>query len=383
MDLSRVALRQKLKPRREPYWQRLALGRFIGFRPSGAGGAGGFISKYYQAGEPRTLHALGDFGHLPANERYSEAKKAAELWFEHLQAGGSTQAVTVGEACRRYASTRPDAEQRFKRLVYDEPIARISLQKLRKAQVIAWRKALAEKPARVSRGKTGEQVTRPRSGMDLNRNMVPLRAALNLAKDDGLVVSDTAWSAALRPIVGVDRRRNLYLDRKQRQALLKHLDAEAVPFVTAMCLLPLRPGALAALTVGDFDARRSELTITRDKGGHARKLLLPAQAAGLLKEQARGKLPAAPLFTRDNGKPWNRDAWKRPIKDAARAAQLPSGTTAYTLRHSTITDLVSSGLNLLTIGQICGTSVAMVERHYGHLQGHLAADALAGLALPV
>jgi integrase len=123
------------------------------------------------------------------------------------------------------------------------------------------------------------------------------------------------------------------------------------------------------------------LTIERDKAGNGRRILLPAQTASILKEQARSKLPAAPLFARADGSMWNRDAWKVPVKDAVRAANLPGEATAYTLRHSTITDLVAGGLDLLTIAQVSGTSVAMIERHYGHLQRERAAAALAELAL--
>ena len=39
----------------------------------------------------------------------------------------------------------------------------------------------------------------------------------------------------------------------------------------------------------------------------------------------------------------------------------------------------SSGLDLLTTAQLSGTSVAMIEKHYGHLQSQRAADALAAL----
>ena len=46
-----------------------------------------------------------------------------------------------------------------------------------------------------------------------------------------------------------------------------------------------------------------------------------------------------------------------------------------------ITDLVVNGLDLLTVAQISGTSVAMIEKHYGHLQADRAAAALAMLAL--
>jgi len=382
MDLSKVVVRQKLKPRREPYWARFSPGRFIGFRPSKAGGAGTFICKFHEPDSARVIHTLGGFGQLPPNERYAEAKKAAETWFDHVQSGGSSKPVTVGEVCKRYAATRPEAAARFKLHVYDEPLAKAAIHRLKKADLTKWREWLAAKPARVTRRKNGKQITRPRSAGDINRNVTALRAALNMAKDEGLTVTDTAWSTVLRPIPNADRRRNLYLDRKQRQALLKYLPDDAMPFVRSLCMLPLRPGAIAQLIAGDFDSRRSELTISKDKAGQARKLLLPTQIAALLKEQSRGKLPAAPLFTRANGAAWNKATWRLPIRDAAQAAGLPAATTAYTLRHSTITDLVTGGLDLLTTAQVAGTSVQMVQAHYGHLQQHLAADALAGLALP-
>jgi integrase len=135
------------------------------------------------------------------------------------------------------------------------------------------------------------------------------------------------------------------------------------------------------LNVGDFDKRTRELTIGTDKAGQRRRILLPTEAAALFAAEAKDKLPAAPLFARANGKRWDKETWKGPIADAAKAAQLPEGTTAYTLRHSTITDLVTAGLPLLTVAQISGTSAEMIERHYGHLNSHMAADALAGLAL--
>jgi len=66
---------------------------------------------------------------------------------------------------------------------------------------------------------------------------------------------------------------------------------------------------------------------------------------------------------------------------AAKRAGLPDTVTAYAMRHSAITDLVTGGLDLLTVAQLSGTSVAMIERHYGHLRADHAAAALATLAL--
>ncbi len=84
---------------------------------------------------------------------------------------------------------------------------------------------------------------------------------------------------------------------------------------------------------------------------------------------------------RGNGKAWDKNSWKLPIAAAVAAAGLPGDATAYTLRHSTITDLVSAGLPLLTIAQISGTSAEMIERHYGHLASDAAVKALGELAL--
>jgi hypothetical protein len=46
-----------------------------------------------------------------------------------------------------------------------------------------------------------------------------------------------------------------------------------------------------------------------------------------------------------------------------------------------ITDLVTAGLDLFTVAKLAGTSVAMIEKHYGQLQHDVARRALAGLAL--
>ena len=69
------------------------------------------------------------------------------------------------------------------------------------------------------------------------------------------------------------------------------------------------------------------------------------------------------------------------MKVAAEGAKLTNSVTAYTLRHSVITDLVTGGLDLLTVAQLSGTSVIMIERHYGHHRADHAAAALATLAL--
>lgn len=206
-------------------------------------------------------------------------------------------------------------------------------------------------------------------------------AALNYAHDAGHATTDMAWRVALRPTKNADGRRDIYLDSAQRKALASNARADLALLLRGLSLVPLRTGALAALTAGSFDKRLGVLTVGQDKAGKDRRIKLPEATAAFFAEQAKDKLPTAPLFSRAGGKAWRKDNWKRPIKDAAASAELTPSTTAYTLRHSVITDLVTGGLDLLTVAQLSGTSVVMIERHYGHLRADHAAAALAALAL--
>lgn len=384
LDLSKVGERERLKVQREPHWQRLRAGCFLGFRPSKRGGKGTWIARAYEedAGKYH-VKSLGDFGTLAGNEMFVAAKKDAEKLAELVESGGEVRAKieTVADACREYAETRPEAGHRFRRYVYDDPIAKVKLSKLRRHHVKDWRERLEAQPALVSRRKEGEAIHRKRAPSTLNRDMAILRAALAKVLSPGAPNSQAAWQEALKAVPNANGRRTLYLDRDQRRKLVQTTAAEAVPFVRALCLLPLRPGALAALTAGDFDKRTAELTIGKDKTGKPRRIQLPTDATKLLSAQAANKLPGAPLFMRANGKAWDKNSWKLPIAAAVAAAGLPRAATAYTLRHSTITDLVSAGLPLLTIAQISGTSAEMIERHYGHLASDAAVKALGELAL--
>lgn len=383
-DLSRVKDREALKQQREPHWQRLRPGCFIGYRRSARAGAGTWIARAYdEALRGYRLRAIGSFGDRPANERFAIAKAEAERFASEVERGSVAEEKieTVEDACRRFAGESREVAARFRRYIYSDPIAKVKLAKLRRAQVKAWRDRLEATPALVSRRKVGEQITRARSPATLNRDMAVFRTALGKVLPVGAPNTEAAWQEPLKPVKNAVKRRTLYLNRDQRKALLAAVASEAEPFLRALCLLPLRPGAVAALTAGAFDKRTAELTIGKDKAGDGRRIVVPTAAAQLFAVAVKGKLPGAPLFMRANGKAWDKESWNAPIGDAAKAADLPAGVTAYTLRHSTITDLITAGLPLLTVAQISGTSADMIERHYGHLGRHAATEALAGLAL--
>jgi len=381
--------RSRLKPRTPPYWQKLTTGCHIGFRKS-SGTEGTWLAQAYDPStQKQSRQSYGKLDELPAHQRFDAAKKKAESWFEHLGRGGSTKVITVRIACEKYVQrlhdsgaikNAADIEARFRRWIYEDKIANQVLTKLTRKTIEDWRNRLAKTPV-LTNPHTDASLTRERSPASLNRDMAALRAALNSAHDHGDVTHDMAWRVALRAVENAGIRRDTYLDRTQRSALIAKADANLSAFLQCMSLVPLRPGALASLTVDKVNNQLGVLTVGKDKKGRDRKIKLPPSTAAVFAGLTKNKLPAAPLITKADGQAWNKDAWKNPIKKTAAAAGLPEEVTAYTLRHSVITDLVTNGLDLLTVAQLSGTSVAMIEKYYGHHRADHAAKALAGLAL--
>jgi integrase len=375
--IDRVDVRAKLPMRRDPYWLRLTQGRYVGFRRMTKGSDGTWLARAYE-GPGYAYETLGDFATLPESERYDEAKKAAEAWFQHLDKGGSTEQHTVKAVCEAYVATlRSERSERaalnaegfFRRLVYGNPVAKVRLSKLTKTHMKEWRqRVLSENPNRSS----------------FNRNVTPLRAALNQAHEDGKVASDQAWLKALKPFTkkqgGAGVRRTLYLDRDDRRRLIECASEEAQPLFRGMALLPMRPGELAALRVEHLKPGPRSLEIPTGKE-EERVIPLSSEALEHFNACAKGKLPAAWLISRANGAQWKKEAWRDEIKAAAKKAKLPKATVAYTMRHSVITDLVIGGLDLFTVAKLAGTSILMIEKHYGHLQREHARIALERLAL--
>ena len=386
-----VDARGRLKPRTEPYWTRINAGCQLGFRKMTATSVGTWVAKFRDADENRRAkHSLGEFEDLPPARRYDAAKAAAEEWFKHLGKGGKAEAITVKEACANYVANMKaagklpaahDTEKRFARWVDPHKIGGLQLPKLKPSDFDAWRKWLAAQPA-IPQDKASKAPPRPRAASTLNRDMTSLRAALNLALEDGHATADAAWKVKLRPVKDADGRRDVYLDIEQRRSLIAKAAPDLADLLRALSLVPLRPGAMAALVAGNFDKRLSTLTIGKDKQGQDRKITLPKATADFFADRAKNKLPTAPLLARADGAAWNKDSWKYPVKDAVIAAELPGNVTAYTLRHSTITDLIAlHKLDTLTVAQLSGTSLAMIEKHYGHLLRDHAAKALASLTL--
>lgn len=381
-DIKTVAARSKLQPRREPHWHRLSEGCYLGYRVMTVGKTGTWVARYRDRTTSKQItKAFGDYSEYPDSKRYDLASSAAVEWFTHLGRGGSATTYTVADAAKEFVKhvrsehgedSAKDTGSRLERLVLsDTKLSKVNLEDLVPGHMNTWRKGLLS--PNKSTGKLKSKST-------VNRDMSTLRAALNYAHRLGWVTSDHAWKVPLIPLKGATQRRGIYLSLEDRKKLVEHCATDLAPLVRCLTLLPLRPGVPASMRAGDFDARQGLLKISKDKAGKGRHLPLPPSVVEFFRTMARDKLPTAYLFTRADGSQWNKDAWKKPVKDAVNSAGLPEQSVLYSLRHSTITDLIVGGLDPLTVATLSGTSVAMIQKHYGHLIDSRAREGLGILA---
>jgi len=390
IDLNTVTARNKLKARRDPYWHKLGRSRHLGFRKMDARSDGTWCARFVDGNRKRHFQTFGTLDELPAHERFDQARQLAEEWFVHLDLGGSSAPKTVKDACEAYInrikldrnksdSAWKDIERRFKTYVLNnQKLANTELSKLTKSMIKEWRLQHANTAIKMTNDKPIF-----RSDATLNRDMTPFRAALNLALESDWVTNDSAWRIPLRPVSkqenpDVEASREIYLSRAERLRLIENADQDLALFIKIMCMVPLRPSAIASLEVGHFNVKHSKLKVTVDKTG-ARTIVLPKSTAKFINEHCKSKLPKALIFPRADGAKWTKDKWKKPFKKAARAAGLPHEAVLYCIRHSVISDMVTNGTPLLTIAQIAGTSVRMIEKHYGKLLDQASISALEAL----
>lgn len=205
--------------------------------------------------------------------------------------------------------------------------------------------------------------------------MTALRAALNLAVTNRRVPSDRVieWSS-VRQHKNADTRRILFLDVEQRRRLIENASGATADLIAGIALTGARPGDLRTARRSQYEPRTESITFTSKTG--PRTVPLPKAAAALFNKVAKDKLPNAWLFTRENGKPWGHSDWDELVREAARKAALPEGVCLYTLRHSFITQSLMDGMATLDVARITGTSLAMIEKHYGHLVMNAARERL-------
>lgn len=352
--------RKALEPRPAPYFQRLEAGGYIGYRKP-ASGDGSWVVRWRDENGKQTNHTLGAF------ETFDAACKAAREWLDRAK-GGVTEEVTVADACRRYVTDRrsekgentaKDAEGRFKRLIYSHKFGKLTMSALKTAHLTDWR----NKQIEIDDEDEEDPDALRRAKDSANRNLATLKAALNLAYRMGLVTSTAQWDR-VESFAKVGKRRERFLTLTERKAFYTAATPQLKRLIRALLLTGARPGEIAAANVGDLD--RAGLLTLDGKTGRRTVPISPDALAHLT--ECAGKRPDdSPLIVRDDGERWTRYYWRDEVQVARTTAGLPDDVVLYSLRHCAISEMLVGGIDPMTVARIAGTSVNMIQRHYGHL----------------
>ncbi len=361
LSIDTKAKRERLSERREPYWDKLILGGFIGYRVGATGGS--WIARYRDEEGKQRYRSLDLPAHLAVNE-FDCAVGEAKNWFDSQQQGFRARPGTVQEAADNYTEyleqkkgkdSADDARSRIKRHVLpvfaDTLLDRLKFQQIRK-----WTHSF------VVDG-TDEEIRKSKA--TANRNLATFKAMLNLAYKEGLVLSDRAWRNVDK-FKNADGARKDFLTPDQVKNLLDSTNGCFHDLLKAGVLTGARYGELCKLRVRDLDKDNRLLNIPGGKTG-ARTFPLTDSTMAFFKEMSKNKLPDAPLLTRDGINPWSHGNQSILMREAVSKAELPESVVFYTLRHSFIADLIDQNMNVFDIAKITGTSIEMIEKHYGKL----------------
>ena len=133
-----------------------------------------------------------------------------------------------------------------------------------------------------------------------------------------------------------------------------------------------RTGELAACTVSDFVRSARQVVLGRHKRARtlkdavARRITLNAKAFTILEKWCRGKRGNDPIFTDAKGRAWQRDRLDHRFAKVRERAGVRDAITIYSFRHLWISETLMAGVDVATAAKMAGTSIAMIERVYGH-----------------
>jgi site-specific recombinase XerD len=385
-DLETRTARLKLAVRKKPYTVSIARGIRLAYRRNQGGGVWSVLKADGAAGSWLQRFALAD-DHEDANGStfltFWEATEVARKLARGDDAIGELEGgrpPTVAEAVAAYErdlKARGGAKKNASVLSFHLPPALMSkpVSLLTAREVRALRDSLLDKALKRS---------------SVNRFMTAFKACLTLAaEDDERITNRRAWKiSALRDTANP---RNVILTERQRRDVVKAGYATSGDrfgaFNETLAATGVRPVQARRLTVADLEADHPDgprLMMPSSKKGRGRKRVerapvpIPAGLAKRLKALGVGRADHEPLLVDDKGAAWTENAHQRPFAVAAAAAGLPEDATAYSLRHSFITQCLLKGIPVRLVAASVDSSTAMIEQTYSRFITYPGTDLMRG-----
>jgi integrase len=202
-----------------------------------------------------------------------------------------------------------------------------------------------------------------------------LRQVLSRAVDRGLIDFNPA-KRGIRNSPRLPREKRPFDSWAQVEALASRLGPIYGPMVTFGVATGLRPSELFALEQHDVDRELGVVYVRRAYANGQLKptktrlsnRAVPLQAKAL---EALDRLPPSAnpiLFPNARGGRIDfRSFGRRHWKPAQEAAGIEPHRDLYDMRHTYATFALRAGVPVVAVSRFIGSSIAMIDRHYGHL----------------
>jgi len=389
--------RRRLKIRGKPYYRAIERGLHLGYRRLGGGQAGTWVARHYVGEQSYEVQKIG------IADDVSDADGAAILDFWQAQdaarkamverarrAHGKHGPVTVADAMDEYLAyldghKKSGDDARYRDRAHIRPtLGDIEVGKLTADRLRKWMADMAKTPARL---RTREGLKQQYASLDsaeakrarkvtVNRTLIVLKAALNLAWREGKVASNAEWSR-VTPFENVNIARIQYLKIDEAKRLINACDPDFRLLVQAALETGARLGELVALQVHDFNPDTDTLAIRTSKSGKARHVVLTEEGAAFFKQICAGRPGHATMLLRADGQPWGRAQQSPLMRAACKHAKITPAINFHGLRHTWASLAAMAGVPLMVMAKNLGhRDTRMVEMHYGHLAPSYVADAI-------
>jgi integrase len=329
-------------------------GQVFKLKATGGDGEPLWAYRYRVAGRGSTRLQVGGFSSK------AEAQRALRNKLARLLPGGRPATLTLGEWVEEYLDTHQGERVTIAKLRWllgkaTGALGEVQLAELSPEQVCAWRLTVPE----------GHRFEATQA----------LRQVLNRAVAWKLIDDNPAKRV---PNPGRRcREQRPFESWEQIRSLADRLGPTFGPMVVFAAATGLRPSELFALEHGDIDRAAGVVQIRRAYANgrvkHTKTRLsrraVPLQAIALKAlGQLRPREDSPLLFPNTRGgyldfRNLNRRRWK-PVQKAVGIEPLRD---LYDLRHTYATFALRAGVPVFALSRFMGTSIAMIDLHYGHL----------------
>jgi len=291
----------------------------------------------------------------------AEAQRALQNKLARLLPGGRSATLTLGEWVEEYLDAHPGERVTVAKLRWllgkaTAELGGVRLVELSAEQVCAWRLTVPE----------GHRFEATQA----------LRQVLNRAVAWKLIDENPAKHGVPNPRRRC-REQRPFDSWAQIRSVAGRLGPLFGPMVVFAAATGLRPSELFALEWGDIDRRGGVVQIRRAyANGRVKQTktrlsrrAVPLQAIALeTLDQLRPREDSPLLFPNARGgyldfRNFNRRHWK-PVQGAVGIEPLRD---LYDLRHTYATFALRAGVPVFALSRFLGTSIAMIDLHYGHL----------------